>query len=305
MKKPQMSDSARWDTVFKVGTHTDSNGNTRSWTQEEMEQLAKSEDTPIVIVHPGNEEEAVKFGATDQLRVVDGKLQALYKDVPDALRAAVTQGLRLAKSVSIDPATMRLNHIGLLGADQPPAVDGLGAVTFTKKPEEAIHYNFIKEEPETMDPKDKQITDLQKKIADLTAQGKTDEIQAKLNKAETDLQAEKTAHEATKKEFSKYKTEQADAGLVARVDALAESGRILPAEKEKVMAFAKALGDGEATMDFAKSDGSTEKVSTREAYLRDMEKREADTSLTSEFAKNGDPGGQDEEFDISDINKYA
>jgi len=56
---------------------------------------------------------------------------AKYADVPEVLKKAVKEGLKLGKSVSIDPVKMTLKHLGLLGAGQNPAVAGLGGVNFS------------------------------------------------------------------------------------------------------------------------------------------------------------------------------
>jgi hypothetical protein len=47
-----------WFEVFKVGSHTDSSGNTKTWTEEELKQIADTynkqseHEAPIVVGHP-------------------------------------------------------------------------------------------------------------------------------------------------------------------------------------------------------------------------------------------------------------
>ncbi|WP_321495624.1 hypothetical protein [uncultured Desulfobacter sp.] len=304
-----------WDTIFKAGTHTSSNGQIRDWTTGDLDRLVTNtgEDAPIVIRHPKDQAQAVEFGKIARLRRFGTLLQAQYRDVPEILNAAVKEGLRLAKSVSIDPAKMIIRHVGLLGAGQDPAVDGLGPANFTAEngDDSLVTYtinqiNFEKEDP--MDPKDKEIQELKDKVKALETGNEAKALQDSLNHAKSDLETEKTAHEATKQEFETYKKDQADKALSARVDALAETGRILPADKAKTLAFAKAMGDGEATMEFSAPDGTKENITPRENYLRDLEARDPDNAgLLSEFAKPGTAGGTGAvDHDVfKDINSFA
>ncbi len=288
----------KWDTIFSTGTHTDSKGRKRTWTIADLDELAKSSDVPVVVHHPKESKKAVTFAKTAEIRRMGNRLQARYKDISKGLEAAVKEGLRLAKSVSINPETMRLDHIGMLGYEQHPALDGLGAINFTR---DAAHLTYT--EKSKMTDKER-IAELEAKIAELkTRQGIAD-VEKKLEHSKSELAAEQDAHKATKIEFEKYKQETEERALSARIDALAESGRILPAEKNKIISFAKAMDDGKASMDFSRADGTSEKVSPREAWLRELEAKEpVHKVLTSEFAQHG--GTTEESVDMSTINDYA
>lgn len=304
---------ATWDPIFKAGTHTSSDGRTRTWTRDDLDKLVANtgDEAPIVIRHPKDQDKAAKFGKIAALKRFDDVLKAQYGDVSEMLSTAVSEGLKLGKSVSIDPDTMKIRHVGLLGADQPPAVDGLGAASFTAfaaADDSNLTYTFnqTKEEP-GMDPKDKKIEELEKKIKELEAKLAGNEAEKKLEHAEKALKDEKDAHKKTKDEFSAYKQTQADEALEGRVNALADSGRIHPNEKDKVLAFAKALPGEEATMTFSAADGKTEQVTPRENYLRDFEARNPDQDgLLSEFANGEGAGkGRGETLDLSEVNNYA
>ena len=308
----------KWDSIFAAGIQTSSTGKTRNWTEAELDQLVANtgDDSPIVIRHPQDQSKSFNFGKIARLRRAGGILQAQYRDVPEILRIAVKEGLSLAKSVSIDPVKMKIRHVGLLGAGQDPAVEGLGAVSFSADHEsgnegEALltylmtQTNFEKED--IVDPKDKKIQELESKIKNLEAGKETEKLQGELDAANHALKTEKDAHDATKAEFAQFKQEQKDQDLQDRVDALADSGRILPAEKEKVLSFAKAMATDEATMEFTAPDGKKETVTPRENYLRDLEARDQDSAgLLSEFAKPDNAGpGADTGEDFKDINDYA
>lgn len=293
-----------WDTIFKAGRQTDSQGRQRLWTEAELDQLAKSVDVPLVATHPKNENGAVQFGRAAELRRVGGELQARYSDVPEAVQQLVRGGLRLAKSVAIDPVSMRLIHIGLLGADQPPAVAGLGPLTFNKQDGESIIYYQMEETG--MDKKDERIQELERQVAQLTAEKNSGETRAELEHAQAELQAEQDAHAATRSEFAQYRQQVEEQALSARIDALVASGRILPAAREKVLAFARAMDGSQATMTFSRADGGSDQVSPREMYLRDLEARQADhVGLLHEFAADGGHAGAEELIDLTKINNYA
>ncbi len=139
------------------------------------------------------------------------------------------------------------------------------------------------------------ISELREEIERLKAKLKDDAASKELAGLRKKLEDEQAAHEKTRTEFQKYRNEQEEAALAARVTALAESGRILPAEKEKITSFAKAMDDAATTMEFAKAVGKVEKISPREAWLRELENREpVHKSLTTEFAKDGGREQQDE-----------
>lgn len=305
-----------WDPIFKTGTHTSSTGVTRKWSAADLDALIKNTgtDVPIVIHHPADQGKAHNFGKIAGLKRVGGELLAQYADVPEILSTAVKEGLRLAKSVSIDPSAMKIRHVGLLGAGQPPAVVGLGAASFAAGDDDhgddvslTYMFNHTKKEP-AVDPKDLKIKELESQLEAIKADKASEQIKEELAHAEDELKKEKEAHKATKAEFSKYKEELEDKALTSRVDALAESGRIRPAEKDNTLAFARALPDGDKTMEFAAADGKKESVSPRELYLKDMEARSADQDgLLNEFARadhaGRGPGDADDVF--KDINSFA
>ena len=299
-----------WDTIFRVGTHTAGNGITQHWDRQALDRLAANldPDVPVVIHHPADQTQAAEFGKIAEICRIGDRLVAKYKDVPETLKKAVSEGLRLAKSVSIDPATMKIKHLGLLGADQPPAVDGLGSVNFSAVDKAdtggqgLLTYTLNHNKEGEVDPKDKEIQELKDKIKTLETGKQKEKLQGELDQAQKDLKTEQDAHQATREEFSKFKNDQETRALEARVDALAESGRILPADKEKTLAYAQALPGEKKTMDFS-ADGKTEKVSPRESYLRELEARQPDRhGLLSEFAQGSGAGrDQEESLDLSGL----
>lgn len=291
-----------WDTIFRAGRQTDSKGRERLWTEADLDRLAQSTEVPLVAIHPKGEGKAQQFGKTAELRRVGSELQARYQDVPTVLHSLVQDGLKLGKSVAIDPTSMRLTHIGLLGADQPPAVVGLGPITFNQDEQTIIYHQM----EAGMDEKDKRIQELEQKVAQLEAAKDSSEAQAALEHARNKLKTEQEAHASTKAEFAQFRQQTEDKVLSDRVDALAATGRIFPADKGKTLVFAQAMEGSKALMTFQKKDGSSEEISPREMFLRELEARpENHIGLLNEFAKDGGPAENTETVDLSKINNYA
>lgn len=125
-----------WFEIFKAGTHTDSSGNTREWSLEDIEEIASSYNpgermAPIVIGHP--EMDSPAYGWIDALKVEGEKLLARPGQIVDQFREWVRQGLYKKVSIALYP-DLTLRHVGFLGA-APPSIKGLKEAAFgDKKP---------------------------------------------------------------------------------------------------------------------------------------------------------------------------
>ncbi|MEG8946610.1 hypothetical protein [Rosettibacter firmus] len=121
----------KWFSIFKTGKHTDSSGNTREWTEADLDKIVenydpKKHEAPIVIGHPKTN--APAFGWIEKLKRVGDTLYALPKQLANEFVEMVNKGLFKKRSISLYPdGTLR--HVGFLGA-QPPAVKGLPDVEF-------------------------------------------------------------------------------------------------------------------------------------------------------------------------------
>lgn len=120
-----------WVPVFKTGVHTDSAGNTREWTEEDLDKIVASYDpradeAPVVIGHP--KDDAPAWGWAEGLKREGKLLMAKFRDVVPEFAEMVKRGLFKKRSISIRP-DLTLKHIGFLGA-VPPAVKGLPNMQF-------------------------------------------------------------------------------------------------------------------------------------------------------------------------------
>ncbi len=120
-----------WIEVFRTGTHTDSAGGTREWTEADLDRMAGSYDparheAPVVVGHPAHD--APAYGWVRGLKRVGQLLLAKVGQMAPEFVEAVRAGQYKKRSIALYPdGTLR--HLAFLGA-QPPAVKGLKDVQF-------------------------------------------------------------------------------------------------------------------------------------------------------------------------------
>lgn len=120
--------------VFKAGTWTDSSGNTRTWTEEDLEEIVKKyneqkeHEAPVVIGHP--KDNAPAYGWVERLEKRGQSIWAKIKPTVQEFVDWVRKGLYKKVSVSLYPDLL-LRHVGFLGAT-PPAVKGLSPPEFSE-----------------------------------------------------------------------------------------------------------------------------------------------------------------------------
>lgn len=133
MSEPGFPD---WIEIFATGSWTDSQGNTKEWTLDDLKEIASSYDSktgpaPIVIGHP--ETDSPAYGWIEALKIEGEKLLAKPFQLVEEFADWVKRGLYKKISCAIYP-DLTLKHVGFLGG-AAPAVKGLKPVTFgDKKP---------------------------------------------------------------------------------------------------------------------------------------------------------------------------
>ncbi|WP_051294827.1 hypothetical protein [Maridesulfovibrio bastinii] len=275
--------------LFRTGTQTDSQGRRRVWTPEELQRIAgqydpNRQEAPAVIGHP--KETAPAYGWVSKVWVEGDTLKGDFAQVAPEFVEALKSGRYKKRSISVDK-NLRLRHVAFLGAALP-AVEGLKDIEFSVSAELET-YEFTANEGRT--PKEEGMN-LEQALAEI--ERLKDEIK-KLKDGDKDKEAadklkaaEDEAREA-RKELADFKQAQSDKALEGRIDALIKEDKLLPGDKEKTLNFARAMADESATMDFSK-DGQNEKVTPREAYLRDLESNPVLGTL-SEFARRTNDSG--------------
>ena len=120
-----------WMAIFRTGTHTDSNGNEKTWTEKELDNIVekynpKEHESPVVIGHPGDN--APAYGWIEAVKREGDILYAKMKGLIPEFVEMLKTGMFKKRSISLYPdGTLR--HVGFLGA-MPPAVKGLPDFAF-------------------------------------------------------------------------------------------------------------------------------------------------------------------------------
>ena len=122
-----MSKSVKME-IFKGGTQTDSAGNTREWTETDLDTIvantnALKSDIPFTIGHKKTDGPAWAWG-----KKVFRKGKSIFTemgDVTDELGIMLKKKMFKERSIALRP-DLSIRHIALLGAE-PPAIKGLEA----------------------------------------------------------------------------------------------------------------------------------------------------------------------------------
>jgi hypothetical protein len=147
---PNTSLNGAWIEVFKAGTHTDSAGNTATWTPERIDSyLAKYNpayhEAPVRIDHvdPARRNNGgPAFGWIEALKREGISVLAKLKDVPSLFEEWVRQGFIKKRSIAFDER-FGIHHLAFLGYNCP-AIKGMENV-YSSTGAGAITYEFSEE----------------------------------------------------------------------------------------------------------------------------------------------------------------
>jgi len=140
-----------WVDVFKTGEHTDSNGNTRIWTEDDLKEIAKLYNeqnpeekhlAPVVYGHPSSEDAAL--GWVEKLKVEGNVLKAKLVELSEQLIQSIKDGAYKFQSIALYPNKL-LRHLGILGA-VPPAVKGLKPLSEYFTDSQFLLFEFAEED---------------------------------------------------------------------------------------------------------------------------------------------------------------
>lgn len=138
--------------LFPVGRHVDSQGRERSWTAEELQEMADAynsvagsqHDAPILVGHDGN----TAYGWLERCYVQDEILLGDYKEVSSEFAEGVNAGRHKKRSISIyprnhpnnpTPGKLNVRHVAYVGV---PAVKGMADHMFNDSGEGFETYEF-------------------------------------------------------------------------------------------------------------------------------------------------------------------
>jgi hypothetical protein len=131
--------------IFKSGTHTDSAGNKKTWTDQDLDAIVAKynpaeHEAPAAIGHP--EHNAPAFGWVESLERKGNMLYATFKDLVPEFVDMLKKGLFKKRSISIYP-DLTLRHVGFLGA-MPPAIKGLADIQFNDAEAMTIEFSDVR-----------------------------------------------------------------------------------------------------------------------------------------------------------------
>ncbi len=124
-------------------------------------------------------------------------------------------------------------------------------------------------------------------------QAENDRLKAEAAK-NVDFAERESGLAAREQKIADAEAKTARASVESRIDAAIKDGRLLPAEKNQKVDFAMSLADAETTIDFGEGD-KAEKITQREAYMRDIESR----AKQIDFKEHSKDDGKDGEFDVN------
>ena len=117
--------------IFSSGKHTDSKGNTKEWTNDDLDKICYQfknvhSTVPICVGHPQTNSPA--YGWLKDVRRIGGNLYCSFKDVQTEFKEALKRGLFKNRSISLDK-DLNIRHLAFLGG-QAPAIKGLEQFCF-------------------------------------------------------------------------------------------------------------------------------------------------------------------------------
>ncbi|MEO5362450.1 MAG: hypothetical protein H7838_02310 [Magnetococcus sp. DMHC-8] len=266
--------------IFKVGRHTDMSGTTLTITEADLAQTVAAyqparHEAPLVVGHP--QHDAPSWGWVASLALVDGTLLATPHQVDPAFAELVMAGRYKKISASFytphapsnpHPGVYYLRHVGFLGA-QPPAVKGLPDVMFretrlmpgdetsvvvwetTTDWSEPVGATDCSPSPTLNKPMENTMppSSEAESLSAIEAewQRRTEELQtreAQFAEREERLRAAEAA----------WQRQQTMTGAAQFVEALVQQGRVLPRQREGLVAFIASLDPSEQ-VEFAEPGG--------------------------------------------------
>lgn len=209
------------------------------------------------------------------------------------------------------PGTYYLRHVGFLGA-QPPALKGLKDVAFSDPAADIVEfageyddivnaglwrslrewiigkfgqdeadkvipqYDVSTLESEARKPEEQDQAQPIPSFSETHAMSKTaEQLQAEIDALKADNAAKDAKIEGLNNQvaaFNEAAAKAEKAKLAADIDQLVQAGKVTPAERDKVQAFAEGLSNEAGSMEFSEN-GQTTQTSQREFYIRSLHDR--------------------------------
>ncbi len=249
--------------VMRPGTFTDMSGRSVVITLADMQAMASRYDAahnpaPVVLGHPEIDEPA--YAWADYFRVEGDRLVASVSQANVGFVQSVRDGAYKRISLSLyekdspsnpKPGQFYPKHIGFLGA-KAPAIKGLRSVAFGEQITTVAQTFTQPEEHIVSDTKNKIPENLEDKQPDAVLLA---EQAISLAQALSALDEREAAIKAREESATKADKAVRHASAVSFAEALVGAGKLPPAQKDKIIYLAKALGDiPESAIAFGEGD---------------------------------------------------
>jgi hypothetical protein len=145
--------------ILSPGTFKSANGKDFTFTEEQLVKIAQScvfseneNAPPVVLSH--NKVEEPRYGWVDKAWIGEDKALYCSAEVEEALFSDCEDGKYPNRSVGIDYANMKIEHLAILGA-QKPAIKNLGLAKFSENSEDVACFSaYVAEAKDLYDIED-------------------------------------------------------------------------------------------------------------------------------------------------------
>ncbi|MBI5727384.1 MAG: hypothetical protein HY965_06000 [Ignavibacteriales bacterium] len=228
-----------WFEIFKTGVHTDANGATREWTENDLDAIVAAyngngHEAPIVIGHP--EGTAPAYGWIGELKRCGNILLASAKQIMPEFAELVNAGRYKKVSIALAAGNL-LHHIAFLGAIAP-AVTGLADAQFSG---DMVTTEITPADDETVSNTTAGISQTPENVA-APALPAPDKFEQRLNALEDSLTKLFAASSFPAVTFAS--PEALDDGLHNLLSNSVTTGKITPAQKSLAMQMFSMLAPG-------------------------------------------------------------
>lgn len=281
--------------IFRAGTHRDMHGREYTVTAADLADVAAGYDparheAPLVKGHPQHDDPAMGWvervvANGDSLEIVPREVAAGFADEVAAGRYKKISPMLWTPTMRGNPTPGKwaLRHVGFLGA-AVPSVLGMRPPAFAAELPEGVGFEMAAPQSgawQALTRIASVLADYLPGRADATPpetpapfaapeihtpeepMSEPDNAEA-LRQRETDIAAREAQIQQREAAFAAQQTEQRNAATAARLDALVEQGRVLPAERAGLAAFFAGLDDTPAAF----AAGQPEQAPTD--YLLDL-----------------------------------
>lgn len=299
--------------IFKTGTHTASNGNTKTFEPSDLQTIASNynpqhNEAPIVLGHPWNDD-APAYGWIKKLKLSDDQETLIAEgELSDELVDLVKEKKYKKRSISLG-SDHNLLHVGFLGA-ATPAVKGLADINFSQNKDEHSEFEFCDSIPSVVDPEansnleEDSVSEAASNFEELSSSliTKIDFLKSEIEKQSSEFSqfVSKDELQSLLTQFTSLKSEVESSEFDSFLNDKIANGNLTPAMKEQIISFCKEI----SSMNFSEENFSVHFTS----FIKNFISSFPQLNLFEEFATKPEGGNKkDDSFNglFLDPQSYA